>query len=52
MLAGQHGQYTENQLKAFDKREGTNHNAVMHGITSKLSQLEPKAVAAYLSGRS
>lgn len=49
-LAGQHAQYTENQLKAFDKRERSNDNAVMHGIASKLSELELKAVAAYLSG--
>ncbi len=49
-LAGQHAQYTENQLKLFNKRERTNDNAVMHGIASKLSALELKAVAAYLSG--
>lgn len=49
-LAGQHAQYTENQLKAFNKRERTNDNAVMHGIASKLSELELKAVAAYISG--
>lgn len=49
-LAGQHAQYTENQLKSFTKRERTNDNAVMHGIASKLSELETKAVAAYLSG--
>ena len=49
-LAGQHAQYTENQLKSFNKRERTNDNAVMHGIASKLSELEMKAVAAYLSG--
>ncbi|MDP2007450.1 MAG: c-type cytochrome [Rubrivivax sp.] len=49
-LAGQHAQYTENQLKSFNKRERTNDNAVMHGIASKLSELELKSVAAYLSG--
>ncbi len=49
-LAGQHAQYTENQLKQFNRRERTNDNAVMHGIASKLSELEVKAVAAYLSG--
>lgn len=49
-LAGQHAQYTENQLKQFNKRERTNDNAVMHGIASKLTELELKAVAAYLSG--
>jgi cytochrome c553 len=49
-LAGQHAQYTENQLKAFNKRERTNDNAVMHGIAAKLSELELKAVASYISG--
>jgi cytochrome c553 len=49
-LAGQHAQYTENQLKSFNKRERTNDNAVMHGIASKLSELELKSVAAYISG--
>jgi len=49
-IAGQHAQYTENQLKAFNKRERTNDNAVMHAIASKLSELELKAVSAYLSG--
>ena len=49
-LAGQHAQYTENQLKAFNKRERTNDNAVMHAIASKLSELELKAVATYISG--
>lgn len=49
-LAGQHAQYTENQIRQFDKRERTNDNAVMHAIASKLSELEVKAVAAYLSG--
>ena len=49
-LAGQHAQYTENQLKAFNKRERTNDNAVMHSIASKLSELELKAVSAYVSG--
>jgi cytochrome c553 len=49
-LAGQHAQYTENQLKAFNKRERSNDNAVMHAIASKLSELELKAVSAYISG--
>jgi cytochrome c553 len=42
--------YTENQLRAFNKRERTNDNAVMHSIASKLSELELKSVAAYVSG--
>ncbi len=49
-LAGQHAQYMENQLKLFSSRERSNDNAVMHGIASKLSELEMKAVAAYISG--
>jgi cytochrome c553 len=49
-LAGQHAQYTENQLKAFNKRERTNDNAVMHGVAAKLTELEVKAVASYISG--
>ena len=49
-LAGQHALYTEHQLKQFNTRERTNDNAVMHGIASKLTALELKAVAAYLSG--
>ena len=49
-LAGQHAQYTENQLKAFNKRQRTNDNAVMHLIASRLTEFETKAVAAYISG--
>jgi len=49
-LAGQHAQYTERQLKAFGQRERTNDNAVMHTVAAKLTELEAKAVAAYLSG--
>lgn len=49
-LAGQHAQYTENQLKAFNKRERTNDNAVMQAVAAKLTELELKAVSAYLSG--
>ncbi|MCW5635458.1 MAG: cytochrome c4 [Rubrivivax sp.] len=49
-LAGQHAQYIENQLKQFNRRERTNDNAVMHTIAAKLTELETKAVAAYVSG--
>jgi cytochrome c553 len=49
-LAGQHAQYTENQLRQFVKRERTNDNAVMHGVAARLTDLEAKAVAAYLAG--
>jgi cytochrome c553 len=49
-LAGQHAQYTERQLKAFNQRERTNDNAVMLAVASKLTELELKAVASYISG--
>lgn len=49
-LGGQHAQYVETQLRQFVKRERTNDNAVMHTIASKLSELELKAVASYISG--
>jgi cytochrome c553 len=49
-LAGQHTAYTERQLRQFNQRERTNDNAVMHTIASKLTELETKAVASYLSG--
>lgn len=49
-LAGQHAQYTENQLKAFNQRERTNDSAIMQGIAGKLTELERKAVSAYLAG--
>jgi cytochrome c553 len=47
-LAGQHAQYTENQLKAFASRQRD--NAIMHTIASRLTELEAKAVASYISG--
>lgn len=49
-LAGQHAQYVEKQLKQFGSRERNNDNAVMHSVASKLTELELKAVAAYVSG--
>ncbi len=49
-LAGQHSRYVERQLQAFDKRERTNDNAVMHAVASKLTELELRAVAAYVAG--
>ncbi len=48
-LAGQHALYLENQLKKFNTRERTNDNAIMHTIASKLTELEAKAVASYVS---
>ncbi len=49
-LAGQHAAYVERQLKQFNQRERTNDNQVMHQIAVKLSELETKAVASYISG--
>jgi cytochrome c553 len=49
-LAGQHAMYLETQLKKFNSRERTNDNAVMHSIASKLTELEAKAVSAYIAG--
>jgi cytochrome c553 len=49
-LAGQHAQYTERQLKQFNQRERTNDNAVMQAVAGKLTELELKAVAAFISG--
>ena len=49
-MAGQHAAYTERQLKQFSQRERTNDNAVMHLMASRLTELETKAVASYVSG--
>lgn len=48
-LAGQRPAYIEQQLKQFNTRERNNDNAIMHSIAEKLTELETKAVAAYLS---
>lgn len=48
-LAGQHPNYTETQLKQFNRRERTNDNMVMHSVASKLTPLEIKAVAEYIA---
>jgi cytochrome c553 len=49
-LAGQHALYIENQLKKYNARERTNDNTIMHSVASKLTELEIKAVSAYISG--
>ena len=49
-LAGQRSAYTEQQLKQFNTRERNNANAIMHSIAAKLTELEVKAVATYISG--
>lgn len=48
-LAGQVPKYIEVQLKSFNQRARTNDNDVMHSIASKLTELEIKAVALYIS---
>ena len=48
-LAGQVPRYIEAQLKSFNSRARTNDNEIMHSVASKLSELEIKAVALYLS---
>lgn len=48
-LAGQSARYVENQLKSFNSRARTNDNAVMHSVASRLTELETKAVATFIS---
>ena len=48
-LAGQNSRYLMGQLKDFNLRARTNDNAVMHLVASRLTELETKAVADYLS---
>ncbi|MEZ5626596.1 MAG: c-type cytochrome [Rhodocyclaceae bacterium] len=48
-LAGQNARYLENQLASFNSRARTNDNAIMHTIAAKLTELETKAVATYIS---
>ncbi|MCK9259782.1 MAG: c-type cytochrome [Azoarcus sp.] len=48
-LAGQVPQYIERQLRSFNTRDRTNDNAVMHSIASRLTELEIKSVALYIS---
>jgi cytochrome c553 len=48
-LAGQNARYLLMQLKEFTQRTRTNDNAAMHLVASRLTELEAKAVADYLS---
>lgn len=48
-LAGQVPRYIEDQLRSFDTRARTNDNAIMHSVASRLSELEIKGVAMYIS---
>ncbi len=47
-LAGQSPRYLERQLKAFADRSRANDNSIMAMIASRLSEMETKAVVAYL----
>lgn len=48
-LASQSPRYLESQLKSFNSRQRTNDNEIMHIIASKLTELEIKAVSAYIN---
>ena len=48
-LAGQHAAYLERQLREFTQRKRTNDNEIMHTIAERLTALEARAVAEYLS---
>lgn len=49
-LAGQVAGYLAGQLRNFGKRVRTNDNEVMHTIAAKMTEVEIRAVAEYLSG--
>lgn len=48
-LAGQNARYLLSQLKDFNQRTRTNDNEAMHLVASRLTEMETKAVADYLS---
>lgn len=48
-LASQGTRYTETQLQLFSERPRTPDNETMHTVASKLTELEIKALAAYIS---
>jgi len=48
-LAGQNARYLVSQLKDFNQRTRNNDNEAMHLVASRLTELETKAVADYLS---
>ena len=48
-LAGQNARYLLGQLKEFNQRKRTNDNEAMHLVASRLTEMETKAVADYLS---
>jgi len=50
-LAGQNALYIENRIKQFNAPERSKDNPVMHAIVARMTELEVKAVAEYLSGK-
>ena len=48
-LAGQNARYLLSPLKDFNQRTRSNDNEVMHLVASRLTGMETKAVADYLS---
>jgi cytochrome c553 len=48
-LAGQNARYLMSQLKDFNQRARTNDNAAMRLVASRLTEMESKTVADYLS---
>jgi len=49
-LAGQHPAYIERQMRQFADKARANDGAVMTMMASRMSELELKAVAAYIGG--
>ena len=49
-LAGQHPLYVENQLRRFHSKERRNDSGAMSFVTEGLTELEMRAVAAYVGG--
>lgn len=50
-LAGQNALYLENRIKQFNAPERAKDSPVMHAIAARMTELEIKAVAEYLSGK-
>lgn len=50
-LAGQNALYIENRIKQFAAPERSKDSPVMHAIVARMTELEVKAVAEYLSGK-
>ena len=48
-LAGQNTRYLLSQLKDFNQRTRTNDNEAMHLVASRLTEMETRAVADYLT---